>query len=135
MLDRPSWKEIWMNVAELMSQRSHHPTFKVGAIITSNDNTQILSVGYNGNESGGENEPESCEPGMSGLLHAEINCLLKLDYNNPKDKTMWLTLSPCQQCAKAIVNSGIKNVIYRDEYRDNRGLEILLKSGIKVEKF
>lgn len=135
MFDRPSWKEIWMNVAELMAKRSHHPTFKVGAIVTSNDNTQILSVGYNGNEAGGENEPESCEPGMSGLLHAEINCLLKMDYNNPKDKTMWLTLSPCQQCAKAIVNSGIKNVIYRDEYRDNRGLEILLKSGIKVEKF
>lgn len=135
LIDRPSWKEIWMNVAELMAKRSHHPTFKVGAIVTSNDNTQILSVGYNGNESGGENEPESCEPGMSGLLHAEINCLLKMDYNNPKDKTMWLTLSPCQQCAKAIVNAGIKSVIYRDEYRDTRGLEILLKSGIKVEKF
>ena len=58
-MNRPTWKEIWMNVAELMAQRSHHPTFKVGAIVTSNDNTQILSVGYNGNEAGGENEPES----------------------------------------------------------------------------
>ena len=113
---RPTWKEIWMNVAELMAQRSHHPTFKVGAIVTSDDNTQILSVGYNGNEAGGENEPESCEPGMSGLLHAEINCLLKLDYNNPKAKTMFLTLSPCPLCAKAIVNSGIKQVIYKEEY-------------------
>ena len=72
-MNRPSWKEVWMNVAELMSQRSHHPTFKVGAIVTASDNTQILSVGYNGNEAGGDNEPESSEPGMSGLLHAEIN--------------------------------------------------------------
>jgi len=134
-MNRPTWKEIWMNVAELMAQRSHHPTFKVGAIVTSNDNTQILSVGYNGNEAGGENEPESCEPGMSGLLHAEINCLLKLDYNNPKDKTMFLTLSPCPLCAKAIVNSGIKQVIYKEEYRELKGLEILINAGIKVEKF
>jgi dCMP deaminase len=134
-MNRPTWKEIWMNVAELMAQRSHHPTFKVGAIVTSNDNTQILSVGYNGNEAGGENEPESCEPGMSGLLHAEINCLLKLDYNNPKDKTMFLTLSPCPLCAKAIVNSGIKHVIYKEEYRELKGLEILINAGIKVEKF
>lgn len=132
---RPTWKEIWMNVAELMAQRSHHPTFKVGAIVTSDDNTQILSVGYNGNEAGGENEPESCEPGMSGLLHAEINCLLKLDYNNPKAKTMFLTLSPCPLCAKAIVNSGIKRVIYKEEYRELKGLEILINAGIKVEKF
>jgi dCMP deaminase len=134
-MNRPSWKEVWMNVAELMSQRSHHPTFKVGAIITTADNTQILSVGYNGNEAGGDNEPESSEPGMSGLLHAEINCLLKLDYNNPKDKILWLTLSPCPQCAKAIVNSGIKKVIYRDTYRDLKGLEILANAGVKVERF
>lgn len=135
MSTRPTWREIWMNVAELMAQRSHHPTFKVGAIVTSDDNTQILSVGYNGNEAGGENEPESCEPGMSGLLHAEINCLLKLDYNNPKAKTMFLTLSPCPLCAKAIVNSGIKQVIYKEEYRELKGLEILINAGIKVEKF
>ena len=134
-MNRPSWKEVWMNVAELMSQRSHHPTFKVGAIVTASDNTQILSVGYNGNEAGGDNEPESSEPGMSGLLHAEINCLLKLDYNNPKEKIMWLTLSPCRQCTKAIVNAGIKKVIYRDEYRDLKGLEILTNAGIKVERF
>jgi dCMP deaminase len=132
---RPSWKEIWMNVAETISQRSHHPEFKVGAIVTTEDNTQILSVGYNGNEAGGINIPESCEPGLSGLLHAEINCLLKLDYNNPKQKTMFLTLSPCAMCAKAIVNSGIKKVIYKEEYRELKGLEILINAGIKVEKF
>lgn len=134
-MTRPTWKEIWMNVAELMAQRSHHPTFKVGAIVTSADNTQILSVGYNGNEAGGENEPESCEPGMSELIHAEINCLLKLDYNNPKEKTMFLTLSPCPLCAKAIVNSGIKHVIYKEEYRNLKGLEILRQAQVKVERF
>jgi len=134
-MTRPTWKEIWMNVTELIAQRSHHPTFKVGAIITSNDNTQILSIGYNGNEAGGNNIPDSCEPGMSGLLHAEINCLIKLDYNNYKDKTMWLTLSPCAQCAKAIVNAGIKSVIYKNQYRDIEGINILVNSGVNVEKY
>ena len=64
-----------------------------------------------------------------------LYCLLKLDYNNPKEKTMWLTLSPCPLCAKAIINSGIKKVIYKEEYRELKGLEILINAGIKVEKF
>lgn len=134
-MNRPTWEEVWMSVAEIISQRSHHPDFKVGAIVTTEDNTQILSVGYNGNEAGGENEPESIEPGNSGLLHAEINCLLKLDYNNPKEKIMWLTLSPCKMCAKAIINSGVKKIIYKDEYRDISGLELLKKSGVEVKRY
>ena len=133
-INRPSWDQIWMSMAEIIAQRSHHPTFKVGAIIVTDDNTQVLSVGYNGNAAGLPNRPDSDVSGCSGLIHAEINALLKLDYNNPKNKKMYLTLSPCVDCAKAIINSGIKEVIYREDYRDSTGRDIL-GSIINVRKF
>lgn len=132
-INRPSWNKIWMEMAEIIAQRSHHPTFKVGALIVTSDNTQVLSMGYNGNARGMSNVPQSDEPGCSGLLHAEINALLKLDYNNPKDKVMYLTLSPCENCAMAIINSGIKKVIFKEKYRSIKGIEILEAANVKVE--
>ena len=135
MNKRPDWDEVWMKVAETISLRSHHPEWKVGAVIVSSDNTQVLSLGYNGNASGMSNVPKSTKPGCSGLLHAEINALLKLDYNNPKEKIMYLTLMPCEYCAKAIVNSGIKKVVYKSDYRDKSGIEILKKANIIVCKY
>lgn len=133
-INRPSWDKIWMSMAETISKRSHHPTFKVGAIIVTSDNTQVLSLGYNGNAKGMSNVPQSNKPGCSGLLHAEINALLKLDFNNPKDKVMYLTLSPCENCAIAVINSGIKEVVYKEEYRDKTGINLLKGYGIKVRK-
>ena len=131
-INRPSWDKIWMQMAETISQRSHHPTFKVGALIVTSDNTQVLSLGYNGRAAGMSNVPQSEEPGCSGLLHAEINALLKLDYNNPKDKVMYITLSPCENCAMAIINSGIKKVVYKEAYRDMSGVDLLRKANITV---
>jgi len=133
-INRPSWDKIWMKMAETIAQRSHHPTFKVGAIIVTSDNTQVLSLGYNGNAKGMSNVPQSDVPGCSGLLHAEINALLKLDFNNPKDKVMYLTLSPCENCAMAVINSGVKEVVYKEEYRDKTGINLLKGSGIKIRK-
>ena len=132
-INRPSWNKIWMEMAEIIAQRSHHPTFKVGALIVTSDNTQVLSMGYNGNARGMSNVPQSDEPGCSGLLHAEINALLKLDYNNPKDKVMYLTLSPCENCAMAIINSGIEKVVFKEKYRSTKGIEILEAANVKVE--
>ena len=134
-ISRPSWDTIWMSMAETIAQRSHHSTFKVGALIVTSDNTQVLSLGYNGNATGLSNVPQSEEPGRSGLLHAEINALLKLDYNNPKDKVMYLTLSPCTNCAIAVINSGIKKVVYKTKYRDDTGINMLAEAGIRVEQF
>ena len=119
-------------MAETIAKRSHHPTFKVGALIVTSDNTQVLSLGYNGRAAGMLNVPKSETPGCSGLLHAEINALLKLDYNNPKDKVMYITLSPCENCAMAIINSGIKKVVYKEEYRDMTGVVLLRKANITV---
>ena len=134
-INRPTWDKIWMTMAETIAQRSHHPTFKVGALIVTSDNTQVLSLGYNGNAAGMSNIPQSDEPGCSGLLHAKINALLKLDYNNPKDKVMYLTLSPCQNCAIAVINSGIKKVVYKEKYRDETGINMLKDVNIKVIEY
>lgn len=131
-INRPAWDEVWMTMAETIAKRSHHPKWKVGALIVSSDNTQVFSLGYNGNAAGMSNVPKSTKPGESGLLHAEINALLKLDYNNPKDKVMYVTLSPCEMCAKAIVNSGIKKVVVKNMYRDSSGINILKQSGIII---
>ena len=128
---RPGWNDIWIKFAHTISERSYDPRHRVGAVIVTEDNMQVLAIGYNGNYSGGPNEVESTVPGESGMLHAEINSLLKLDYNNPKNKKMYLTLSPCRMCAKAIVNSGISEVFYSELYRDSSSLEILDKAQIK----
>jgi dCMP deaminase len=131
---RPSWDEIWMRFAKTISERSYDPRFKVGSVIVTADNTQVLAMGYNGNYSGGPNEAESTEPGKSGMLHSEINALIKLDYNNPKKKKLYVTLSPCRMCAKAIINAGIEEVVYCDEYRDASGIELLESVGILVRR-
>tara|TARA_B100000214_G_C23642696_1_gene479172 strand:- start:158 stop:589 length:432 start_codon:yes stop_codon:yes gene_type:complete len=132
---RPEWDEIWMDFAHSISRRSYDPRFQVGSVVVTDDNTQVLAVGYNGNYSGGPNEIESKEPGHSGMLHAEINCLLKMDYNNPKRKILYVTLSPCRMCAKAIINSGIDEVVFMDQYRDSSGIELLQEGKVKVRRF
>jgi len=134
MSSRPSWDEVWMKTAEVISERSYDPRNKVGAIVVTDDNTQVLAVGYNGNYAGGPNEVESITPGESGMLHAEINALLKMDYNNPKKKKMYVNLLPCKMCAKAIINAGISEVVYREEYRDTSSLSILREMSIKTRQ-
>lgn len=132
---RPSWDDIWMNFAHTIARRSYDPRHQVGAVIVTEDNCQVLAVGYNGNYAGGPNEVESTEPGQSGMIHAEINALIKLDYNNPKAKKLYLTLSPCRGCAKAIVNSGIKTVIFAEKYRDTSGIDLLVGAGITTRHY
>ena len=124
-----------MDFAKSVSKRSYDPRHQVGAVIVTNDNTQVLAIGYNGNYSGGPNRVESIDPGCSGMIHAEINALIKLDYNNPKRKKMYVTLSPCRDCAKAIVNGGIDEVIYDEEYRDTSSLDIFKDAGIEFRKY
>jgi dCMP deaminase len=123
-----------MKFAGLISERSIDPRFKVGVVIVSNDNTQVLSVGYNGDQAGGPNEVESTEPGQSGCIHAEVNALIKMDYNNPQRKRMYVTLSPCKMCAKAIINAGIDEIVYCEAYRDTSGLDMLARANREVRK-
>jgi len=124
-----------MNIAREVSRRSADEKYKVGTVIVTGDNTQVLSLGYNGDHAGGPNCRESDTPGESGFIHAEMNALIKLDYNNLKPRTMYITLSPCRMCAKAIINARIQEIVYDVEYRDTTGIEILRMAGIKVRKY
>jgi dCMP deaminase len=123
-----------MKIAWNISERSYDPRLKVGAIVVSEDNTRLLSLGYNGNYRGGPNEAESDQPGQSGMIHAEVNALIKCDYNFNRKKIMYLTHAPCVSCAKLIVNADISSVIYDFEYRDMSGLKILRNSRIEVTR-
>ena len=132
-MNRPDWDAIWVDFAHSIARRSVDTKHKVGSIIVNSANTQVLSIGYNGDQKGGPNKRESMSIGNSGFIHAEINALIKLDYNNPCKKKMYLTLSPCEVCAKAIVNADIDEVIFNKLYGDGcPGLDILINAGIKV---
>ena len=134
MHKRPSWDQVWSDVVFNISRRSPDPSFKVAAIVVTEDNTQLLSLGYNGDHAGGPNCRESDSPGDSGFIHAEVNALIKLDFNSPKRKKMYVSLSPCKMCAKAIINARIDEVVYVDQYRDPSGVELLQNAGIKVRQ-
>jgi dCMP deaminase len=130
--NRPTWHTIWMSIASIIAQRSYDGRLKVGTIIVSSDNTTVLSIGFNGNYAGGPNEPSSNEEGKSEFLHSEINALLKCDFHFHKDKILYVTHFPCRMCCKAIINSGIKTVIYNEEYRDMSGLSFFKDANINV---
>ena len=134
-MSRPKWDEIWMGLTLHIAQRSRDPRLKVGSVIVTDDNTTVLAIGYNGDQQGGDNKPDSLEPGKSGFIHAEANALIKMNFGDHRNKKMYLTHSPCPVCARMIVNAGIKHVIFCDEYRDSKGLDILKNSGVSVEKY
>lgn len=134
-IQRNTWDATWMTMARLIAQRSYDPRLKVGAVIVNDENTTILSHGYNGNYRGGPNEPESDVPGQSGMIHAELNALIKLDYHNQQRKSLYVTHSPCVMCAKAIINAKISKVIYESDYRDSAGIALLKNAGVEVHKF
>ena len=136
MSARPTWDEIWMDFAHKISKRSLDEKHKVGAVIVNDENTHVLAIGYNGDQKGGSNKRDSMKVGCSGFIHAEINALIKCDYNYPKKKKMYLTLSPCTVCAKAIVNAGIDEVIYCDFYEHGEeSIKILTDADIVVRSF
>jgi len=130
--ERPTWPSVWMQVAKTIALRSIDPALKVGAIVVSSNNTQMLSVGYNGMWKGGPNHVESLERGKSGTVHAEVNALVKCDYNFARPKHMYVTNSPCKECAKLIVNAEIARVVYEIPYRITDGIDLLKSAGVEV---
>lgn len=126
----------YLKMATEWSNNSCCSRRKVGALIVKDQ--MIISDGYNGTPSG---YPNNCED-LNGdthwyVLHAEANAITKLAKNgsNGADgSTLYVTLSPCKDCSKLIIQSGIKRVIYKEEYRDTTGLTILKEFGIPVIK-
>lgn len=130
----PSKEYIMMNHAASWARLSPSPDLQVGCIISSLDFKHVLAYGYNGDESGGSNLPQSYTRGEDGFLHAEENAISKLD--SKEDASLFCTDSPCEMCAKRIINCGsIKKVYYLRTYRNLTGIGLLIKRGIPVYKF
>lgn len=132
---RPGWDTIWMDFAGALSLRSTCSRMSVGCVVVSTDNSTVLGLGYNGGPKGGNNACLSDEPGKCGHLHAEINALLKANYRDAAARKAYITLSPCLNCAIALVNFGVEEVIYRDAYRDLTPIKILTDRGVQVRQF
>jgi dCMP deaminase len=123
-----------MNLAETLSERSSCDRLQVGCVVITEDNQRVLGVGYNGGPKGISNDCLSHEPGLCGHLHAEVNALIKADYGSSVPKKMYVTTQPCYQCAVAIINANIREVVYLHPYRITDGLELLERAGIKITK-
>ncbi len=130
--------KTYIKMADTWGQLSKANRRKVGCIIVKD--RQIISDGYNGTPSGMDNE---CEYEFEGklitkplVLHAESNALMKLakSNNSSNGATIYLSLSPCFDCAKLIVQAGIKRVVYRETYRDRSGLLLLKENKIKHDQ-
>jgi len=129
---RPSWEKIYLSFAHMLRKRSTCLRAQVGCVITSWDHNKVLAIGYNGNYRGGPNVCDSSEPGKCGCLHAEENAIIKLDYNDHARKILYSTTAPCLMCAKRIINAGIELVVYKNQYRNIDGLELLNKNSVTV---
>lgn len=123
----------YLRMAFEWAELSHCDRKKVGAIIVKD--RMIISDGFNGTPTGFENPCED-EEGYTKwyVLHAEANAILKVANSTQscKGATLYITLSPCQQCSKLIHQSGIKRVVYANSYKDTSGLEFLEKAGVEL---
>ena len=135
--------DAFMDVAERFAQLSSARRKKVGAIVVKDD--RIISIGYNGMPPGWDNncEDEHIDDRWyvtlktkPEVLHAETNAIAKLARSNESglDATMFITHSPCIECAKLIYQSGISKVYYGQQYRDDQGVKFLEKCNIEIQQ-
>lgn len=123
----------YLSMAKIWAENSYCNRRKVGAIIVKNK--MIISDGYNGTPSGFENKCED-ENNVTFpyVLHAEANAITKVakSNNSSEGATLYVTTSPCLECSKLIIQSGIKRVVFCDLYHNQDGLELLQKAGVEV---
>ena len=124
----------YLRMARIWAENSYCRRRQVGALVVKDK--MIISDGYNGTPSGFENVCEE-ETGTTFpyVLHAEANAITKLarSSNNSDGATLYVTASPCIECAKLIIQSGIRRVVYAEKYRLTDGIDLLEKAGVKVE--
>ena len=127
--------EKYLAMDEVWAGNSYCRRRQVGALLVKD--RMIISDGYNGTPSGFENICED-ESGATKpyVLHAEANAISKVakSGNSSDGATLYVTASPCIECAKLIIQAGIKRVVYKDEYRLTDGIDLLRRAGIEVEK-
>jgi dCMP deaminase len=126
--------ERYLRMAKIWSENSYCERRQVGALIVKDKS--IISDGYNGTPSGFENICEDDEGRTKPyVLHAEANAITKVakSGNSSDGSTLYVTASPCIECAKLIIQAGIRRVVYSELYRCRDGIELLQKAGIQVD--
>lgn len=148
-VDYISWDEYFMGIADLSGKRSKDPSTQVGACIVSDDN-KILSMGYNGfpkgcsdddfpwGKEGQEDDPYNAK--YLYVTHSELNAILNYRGGSLDGSKLYVTLFPCNECAKAIIQAGIKNIIYKsDKYNDSPSVRaskrMLNAAGVRYYKY
>lgn len=130
---KEKYDKAYLRIAKEWGKLSYCERKQVGAIIVKDK--MIISDGFNGTPSGFEN---CCEDEANFtkwyVLHAEANAISKVARSTQscEDATLYITLSPCKDCSKLIHQSGIKRVVYLEEYKDTSGVDFLIKAGIEV---
>ena len=144
--DRITWEEYFMSLALLSAKRSKDPSTQVGACIVDDDN-KVVSIGYNGMPRGIKDEDLSWNKGEDldskylYVCHAEFNAILNTRNGSALNGcTLYVTLFPCNECAKAIVQTGIKKIIYlSNKYESSletrASKKILTLAGVKIEEY
>ena len=123
----------YLRMAKIWAENSYCKRRQVGALVVKDK--MIISDGYNGTPSGFENLCEdSNNVTLPYVLHAEANAITKLarSNNNSDGSTLYVTASPCIECSKLIIQSGIKRVVYGEKYRLEDGINLMKKAGIEV---
>lgn len=124
----------YLRMARIWAENSYCRRRQVGAIIV--NDSMIISDGFNGTPSGFENVCEG-EDGLTKpyVLHAEANAISKVarSNNSSEGSTLYVTASPCMECAKLIIQAGIKRVVYNENYRITDGVDLLRRAGVECE--
>ena len=138
--DYITWDEYFMGIAMLAAKRSKDPSTQVGACIVSPDNI-IISTGYNGMPKGCSDDEfpwarEGADTKYPFVVHAELNAILNANGRDLRGSRLYVALFPCNECAKAIIQSGVKEVLYlSDKYKDTMGnfasKRMLSAAGVK----
>lgn len=133
-MNKTKYDKMYMDFAIRASQESKCPRKQVGCCILLESG--MISIGFNGHASGGPNEWEDNGPNPE-VVHAEMNSLGKLLEQgvSAKNSVVYLTYSPCIDCAKLLVRAKVSRVVYLEEYRITSGIDYLIKYGVEVEKY
>ena len=126
---------LYLRMAKVWSENSYCKRNQVGCLIVKDG--RIISDGYNGTPSGFSNDCEDCDNNtLPTVLHAEANAITKIakSTNSSDGATLYVTLSPCFDCAKLIIQAGIKRVVFSEVYRKTDSFELLEEAGIEINK-
>lgn len=129
------YDKAYLRMAIEWAKLSHCKRKQVGALIVKNN--MIISDGYNGTPTSFDNKCEDeADKTLWYVLHAEANAISKLakSTHDANESTLYITLSPCRECSKLILQVGIKRIVYIKDYKDNGGLAFLKKAGIKIKQ-